>query len=60
VGGAKLKAKGFPWPLTPADNEGYQQFVMGDALAVCVDRLDREGAQTWGEDKINAIYAKFA
>jgi hypothetical protein len=32
-----------------------------DALAqFCVDRLDLEGAVKWGEDKIKAVYAKFA
>jgi multiple sugar transport system substrate-binding protein len=52
---------GYPGPLTPAADEVYQQFVMVDALAqFCVDKLDLEGAVKWGEDKIKAVYAKFA
>jgi len=50
-----------PGPLTPAADEVYQQFVMVDALAgFWVDELDLEGAVKWGEDKIEAVHAKFA
>jgi multiple sugar transport system substrate-binding protein len=52
---------GFPGPLTPAADEVYQQFIMVDALAqFCTDKLDLEAAVKWGEEKMKAIYAKFA
>jgi multiple sugar transport system substrate-binding protein len=52
---------GYPGPLTPAADEVYQQFVMVDALAqFCTDKMDLEQTVKWGEDKIKAIYAKFA
>ncbi len=52
---------GYPGPLTPAADEVYQQFVMVDATAqYCTDKLDLEATIKWGEEKIKAIYAKFA
>ena len=52
---------GYPGPLTVAADEVYQQFVMVDALAqYCTDKMDLEATIKWGEDKIKAIYAKFA
>jgi multiple sugar transport system substrate-binding protein len=52
---------GYPGPLTPAADEVYQQFVMVDALAqFCADKMDLEQTVKWGEEKIKAIYAKFA
>ena len=52
---------GYPGPLTPAADEVYQQFVMVDALAqFATDKMDLEQTVKWGEEKIKAIYAKFA
>jgi multiple sugar transport system substrate-binding protein len=52
---------GYPGPLTTAADEVYQQFVMVDALAqFCADRMDLEQTVKWGEERIKAIYAKFA
>jgi multiple sugar transport system substrate-binding protein len=52
---------GYPGACTPAADEVYQQFVMVDALAqFCTDKMDLEATIKWGEDKIKAIYAKFA
>ena len=52
---------GYPGPLTPAADEVYQQFVMIDAAAqFCSDKMDLEQTVKWGEEKIKAIYAKFA
>ena len=54
-------ATGYPGPLTIPADEVYQQFVMVDALAqFCTDKLDLEATVKWGEDRIKAIYAKFA
>jgi multiple sugar transport system substrate-binding protein len=52
---------GYPGPLTPAADEVYQQFVMVDAVAqFATDKMDLEQTIKWGEEKIKAIYAKFA
>ncbi len=52
---------GYPGPLTVAADEIYQQFVMIDAAAqFCSDKMDLEQTVKWGEDKIKAIFAKFA
>jgi len=52
---------GYPGPLTPAADEVYQQFVMVDAIAqFATDKMDLEQTIKWGEEKIKAIYAKFA
>ena len=52
---------GYPGPLTAAADEVYQQFVMVDAVAqFCTDKLDLEQTIRWAEEKIRAIYAKFA
>ena len=52
---------GYPGPCSPAADEVYQQFVMIDAVAqFCTDKMDLETTIKWGEDKIKAIYAKFA
>ncbi len=52
---------GYPGPCSPAADEVYQQFVMIDAVAqFCTDKMDLETTVKWGEDKIRAIYAKFA
>jgi len=52
---------GYPGPLTPAADEVYQQFVMVDAVAqFSTDKMDLEQTVKWGNDKIKAIYAKFA
>jgi multiple sugar transport system substrate-binding protein len=54
-------ATGYPGPLTVAADEVYQQFIMVDAVAqFCTDRMDLEQTVKWAEDKIKAIYAKFA
>ena len=52
---------GYPGGVTPASDEVYQQFVLIDAVAqFCTDKLDLEQTVKWGEDKIKAIYAKYA
>ena len=52
---------GHPGTFTPAADEVYQQFIMVDALAqYCTDKLDLEAAVKWAEEKIKAVYAKFA
>ena len=52
---------GYPGPCSPAADEVYQQFVMIDAVAqFCTDKMDLETTIKWGEDRIRAIYAKFA
>jgi multiple sugar transport system substrate-binding protein len=52
---------GYPGTFTPAADEVYQQFIMVDALAqYCTDKLDLEAAVKWAEEKIKAVYAKFA
>jgi len=52
---------GYPGTLTSAAEEVYRQFIMVDALAqFCTDKLDLESAIKWGEEKIKAVYAKFA
>ena len=53
--------QGYPGPVTAASDEVYQQFVMIDACAqFCTDKLDLEATMKWAEEKIKAIYAKFA
>ena len=52
---------GHPGPLTVAADEVYQQFILIDAVAqFCTDKMDLEQTVKWGEDKLKAIYAKFA
>ena len=52
---------GYPGPLTVAADEIYQQFVMIDAVAqFATDKMDLEQTVKWVEDKLKAIYAKFA
>ena len=52
---------GYPGPVTAASDEVYQQFVMIDAAAqFCSDKMDLETTVKWGDDKLKAIYAKFA
>ncbi len=52
---------GYPGPLTVAADEVYQQFVLIDAAAqFCTDKMDLEQTVKWVEDKLKAIYAKFA
>src|SRR4026209_3000045 len=52
---------GYPGPPTPAADEVYEQFVMVDAIAqFATDKMDLEQTIKWGEEKIKAIYAKFA
>ena len=52
---------GYPGPLTVAADEVYQQFVLIDAVAqFCTDKMDLETTMKWAEDKLKAIYAKFA
>jgi multiple sugar transport system substrate-binding protein len=52
---------GYPGTFTPAADEVYAQFIMVDALAqYCTDKLDLEAAVKWAEEKIKAVYAKFA
>ena len=52
---------GYPGQVTAASDEVYQQFVMIDAAAqFCSDKMDLETTVKWGDDKLKAIYAKFA
>jgi len=52
---------GYPGPLTVPADEVYQQFVLIDAVAQhCTDKLDLEATIKWAEDKLKAIYSKFA
>jgi multiple sugar transport system substrate-binding protein len=52
---------GYPGPVTQASDEVYQQFVLIDAAAqFCSDKMDLEQTVKWGEEKLKAIYAKFA
>ena len=52
---------GYPGTCTPAADEVYQQFIMIDAVAqFCSDKMDLEQTVKWGEEKLKAVYAKFA
>ena len=52
---------GYPGPLTVPADEVYQQFVLIDAVAQhCTDKLDLEQTVKWADDKLKAIYSKFA
>jgi multiple sugar transport system substrate-binding protein len=52
---------GYPGTFTPTADEVYQQFIMVDALAqYCTDKLDLEATVKWADEKIKAVYAKFA
>ena len=51
---------GYPGPLTVPADEVYQQFVLIAVAQHCTDKLDLEQTVKWADDKLKAIYSKFA